>query len=506
MENFNLIDAPWIPVRWRTSTTADTPSMVSLHDAFTRGTEIADLDCAPHERIALTRLLVCITHAALGAPENEDEWDGFGGNWAEAIPIYLKRDDIYTHFNLLGDGPRFLQTIVDTSEATVPTSKLFPALATNNNPTLLDHYGAFDTRNFSNATVALALLTFQNFYPPFKTGQPQGPCSKNSPLHSILIGENLKETIILNSLDKETIDAKYAGMGKPTWEEQNNAKSLYTYLNHLVPKHRKLWLKNSKEGFYHTTENGGIKYPSFKDGFMMPSVTTITNKKDERYLLKARIERSIWRDLHSLTNLNRCKTGNGFSSEVPLILKSHVAAMMSQKARLWTGTLITNESKIEIETESTFTIPQKLFTTDGQNTYAAGIQYSEFISYKLASALSIYWKEVTNAGTKASAPARDFALRQFWHSLDLQHGQLIQLSSNPQDRVGKPSIGAEGAEDGWTQLVRDAAKKAFNAVCPRSTPRQIRAYSKGIESLLWALNPRSKSTKSSTKNPAKKLN
>lgn len=110
MQNFNLIDSPWIPVRWQNDVRNEAPALVSLHTAFARSTEIADLDCAPHERIALTRLLACITHAAIGAPEDEDEWDGFGGNLHEEVPAYLQKADIYPHFNLLGDGPRFLQS------------------------------------------------------------------------------------------------------------------------------------------------------------------------------------------------------------------------------------------------------------------------------------------------------------------------------------------------------------------------------------------------------------
>jgi hypothetical protein len=59
------------------------------------------------------------------------------------------------------------------------------------------------------------------------------------------------------------------------------------------------------------------------------------------------------------------------------------------------------------------------------------------------------------------------------------------------------TFGAEGAEDEWTQRVRDAALKAFQAVCPQTTPRQIQAYSSGIKPLWKALYPKS--------NPKKKV-
>ena len=47
MNKFNLIDNSWIPVRWLDSARSDSPAFVSLHEAFTRAEEIADLDCAP---------------------------------------------------------------------------------------------------------------------------------------------------------------------------------------------------------------------------------------------------------------------------------------------------------------------------------------------------------------------------------------------------------------------------------------------------------------------------
>ena len=96
---------------------------------------IADLEAAPHERVSLMRLLVCLTQAALGAPEDDFGWPGFGSKLTTAVPAYLDRPDIHPHFNLLGPGPRFLQVKVPVREEPVPASKLMPQLATGNNPT-----------------------------------------------------------------------------------------------------------------------------------------------------------------------------------------------------------------------------------------------------------------------------------------------------------------------------------------------------------------------------------
>ncbi|WPJ95666.1 type I-E CRISPR-associated protein Cse1/CasA [Coraliomargarita algicola] len=488
MQNFNLIESPWIPVRWRSASDHESPPLVSLKEAFSRSSEIADLDCAPHERIALTRLLVCITHAALGAPEDEDEWEGFGDTLAEDIPAYLQRDEIYPHFNLLGDGPRFLQSKVEKSAPLVPTSKLFPELSTNNNPTLLDHYGKYKSRDFSNADIALALLTFQNFYPPFKTGQPQGPCSKNSPLHTILLGKNLAKSILLNSLSLDIINEVYGKIGKPIWEEAAPPKDLSSFLTGLVPIHRKLWIKNAQDGFYHITADGGFKYPTYNDGFLIPSVSVVINKKGERYLLKAKIEKAIWRDLQTLSNIRQITTEIGFSSEAPLTLLAHEDSIKAKEARIWCGTLITNESKIEIQCESTYSIDHNILTAEGQHIYASGIDYCEKISVNLASSVKVYWQKITDPDPKKPAPGKGKAERHYWHSLDQEHRKLIQLASKPKDRIGKPKIGTPEAKDSWTTTVQKAALDAFDAVCPRNTPRELQAYAAGLRKLKLTIN------------------
>ncbi|MGL4398332.1 MAG: type I-E CRISPR-associated protein Cse1/CasA, partial [Luteolibacter sp.] len=105
MTDFNLITHPWIPVRWLDGH----HSSVGLEELFRRAADIADLDAVPHERISLIRLLVCITQAALGAPADLYGWEDFGGDLEEAVPAYLARAEIFPHFNLFGDGPRFLQ-------------------------------------------------------------------------------------------------------------------------------------------------------------------------------------------------------------------------------------------------------------------------------------------------------------------------------------------------------------------------------------------------------------
>ena len=66
----NLTTDAWIPALRADGTRA----LFSLQDLFAEAHTLRDLATKPHERIALMRLLLCITQAALDGPADEDEW------------------------------------------------------------------------------------------------------------------------------------------------------------------------------------------------------------------------------------------------------------------------------------------------------------------------------------------------------------------------------------------------------------------------------------------------
>lgn len=487
MNTFNLVESPWIPVRYLDGQNA----LVSLETAFRESTDIADLDCPPHERISLVRLLVCITQAELGAPETPDDWEGFGDDLESRAPAYLRRPDIFPHFNLFGDGPRFLQVegLVPDANNRESTSWIIFHLATNNNYTLFDHQGGKDREQPAN-NLARSILAFQNFSPPIGKHTEYGFCSEKNALHTLLLGGSLKDTIILNCLDSESISNNYrGGMGSPVWETSGataqNARE--SYLNRLVPLHRKLWFEDR------TTllkDRKGIHYPNYKDISILEFSECVVTEKDVRFLLRADPSKKVWRDLLYLT-VERTATSNDPHSP-PLNLQSHIIEFEERdRLDIWAGALVfENTASLVMTLESTATIPSALLSSDGRRVYQAAVEWAGRGADLVKKAVSDYYRD---SEAKSKTPEKQIpmgkALTTFWTALDQQFERtLLPIIQNRDLRSGL-SFG-EGP-DPWTVAVRRAAREAYNSVCPRQTPRQLQAYAAGLK----VLNPKPKKKK-----------
>ncbi|MBM4431644.1 MAG: type I-E CRISPR-associated protein Cse1/CasA, partial [Chloroflexi bacterium] len=83
----NLVADKWIPV----VTPDGDPARVGMAELYERAHEIRDLACTPPQRIALMRLLICITQAALDGPEDEQSWSQDRDRIGAASQEYLKR-------------------------------------------------------------------------------------------------------------------------------------------------------------------------------------------------------------------------------------------------------------------------------------------------------------------------------------------------------------------------------------------------------------------------------
>lgn len=482
---YNLVDEPWIPVRWQSGK----QEQLGLAELFRNAEDISDLVCAPHERISLMRLLICITQTVFPPPETDEDWDGYAESMATRIPEYLNHDDIKPHFNLLGEGPRFLQVQVPPQKVPTPVSKLIPHLATGNNTTLNDHLGDDKiARRISPAEIALALLTFQNFYPLYGAGyKGKGPCVDRDMLHTLILGSTLLENIINNCLTEEMIHAAFSGgIGGAIWElnatmDNFEEMACHSYLGRLAPRHRNIWLCDSLSGFY--IEKNAMTYPGFPD-FREPTATATVvkkNKESVRRLLSAQLNRGIWRDLHLITAIREAEHED---ARAPLTLQAHWYEH-DEEPHLWLGALITDrKAKIYDTVESTLSIPRSMFRGRGRAVYQAGLEFAELASRKIWSSVKTYGSELM-----IDSPPTGVAQKVFWSRMDQHAQKLIDLVKCVETRTESFGWG----NDPWTLAVQQAALEAYQSTCPRSTPRQLKAYAAGLRNLRIKKSSKNKS-------------
>ncbi|MGI8602087.1 MAG: type I-E CRISPR-associated protein Cse1/CasA [Verrucomicrobiales bacterium] len=482
--SFNLAQDPWIPVRFLDGTS----DLVSLREAFARGRAIHDLAARPHERIALLRLLICIAQAALNGPDTDDagEWREAEEGLPDAASKYLEK--WAGAFALFGEGPRFLQLRTAKAEETA-ASKLFPPLASGNNPTLFDHAGG-EERAFAPAALALGLVSFQNFSPLIGRGYTgRGPCVDRNALHVFRIGANLLETVLLNGVSIERIEGDGRGsFGRPIWEMPLTdpagvdsaavRNATRTYLGRLAPLARSVWL--AEDGRSLVLANGP-DYPAFKVGWKEPSATEGIRQEKERYLLGASLGRAVWRELHAITVAN----SDGLGRAATLARQGEEEA-----CSLWAGGMVTDfKAKIEDAVASRFqgdlAVPGKLFSSDtsAHLHYHGGVQAANAWENAARFAVKQYADILSSRNSdkpttdQRTTGLRDAASAFFWNEAE-QHLRELFALVNDLTLLGGKAARDPYAPTAWHRALRRAAAAAFEAVCPQDNARQHEAAGK----------------------------
>ena len=465
----NLVTDPFIPVRFCDGKF----QRLSLTQLFEEADQIADLSVNTQERISLLRLLVGITQAAIGLPRHEEAWGGYGDDLGEQVTQYLQKWQ--PQFELFGEGNRFLQSKLPASEKAYPISQIDYTAAAGNSPTTLDHRHSGSAPE--TAQLALTLLVYQNF---FIGGSMASKVKGNGPalktLHTFIKASTLRETILLNCIDEDTLAPS---IGHPVWEKPSDtANATKTYLGRLIPAPCKVWLGADGTS---VQINQGFIYPEFEETPPETSSTIIVltfKKEEEKRLMRAQPNKGIWRDLHSLTVLSKAKN----EGRAPQILTSHKTQLGgTQHIPIWCGEMIkAKDAKILDSVESSFELPPQLFESAGRSLYQSGVTHADFRARLLGDAVKAYGKFLFVDKPDAAA-----AQRHFWHRLDQESSKLLEVIESPalldKDKFGPSS-------DPWSRAVHFAALETYQASCPAISSRQIQAHAIG----LTKLNPRKK--------------
>ncbi len=483
----NLVENPWIPVQYRDKKTTE---KASLKEVFDKGDQIADLAVSPIQRIALMRLLICITQAALDGPEDEKDWLECRDRIKPGALKYLeeKKDcfDLY--------GPRAFMQIseldVNTKkEKTVITLDPGSGGGSYNGP-LFDHDSANKGYEENHAWKAISLLVFLNFCPSGKIGQSkwQGqqissstfitPC--HGYLHTYLISSDLISTIHLNLVSKKSIHhIPNVSWGVPAWEKHPSGPKdsqaftniSKTYLGRLVPVSRLIRLDFNGEDTSAViigpvpSEYKIEGLPSFRE----PSATVIKSKKEDLLYLRLPMGKHVWRELGSILTFSMDSVFN--SGPLPLTnfatLKEHVEV---NDVEIWSGQLLkgANEAKIADEMEWKLTIPKELINDVMLEKYQNGCTLADSGRNCMAGAVKTYASQL-----KIDKPPYNKAELIFWSILDKEYHILIETASDISISLNEK----------WYPIIGDAMREAYQVVCTHTTPRQIQAYAKGKEKL-----------------------
>ena len=512
----NLVTEPWVPV----VKPDGTHQLLSLLEVFTRGREFSDLAVRPHEHIALMRLLICIAQAALDGPTNKN-WNAASKNLPEAANQYLIQ--WLDSFNLFDQKKPFLQipTIEKLAKSgkanaegelsdLTPVSKLDFALATGNNATLFDH-GCLSnaSRDFTPASLALMLLTFQQFSPGGLIAKVQwkgketskssfhAPCTPASMLHTFLRLETLFDTICINLLSKETIKRHLNNTiedcwGRPIWEFMPTSlddkmavvNATQTYLGRLIPLSRLCWLQANGNSIM---MGNGLTYKTYPEFSPETSATLIVNRNQERQILGAGAK-AIWRELPAII-VSRKQNGEAGGA---LVLEN----IPDEKGLdIWVGALLTNKASILDTVESVFHIPANMRTDRGRNVYNDEVRWTEAIGSKLSWAVETYREQIDRgwegrvkmAGAKKNqllGQLHATATRHYWTAVE----KLKSLLMEHIETIGTNAEAVTKSNKLWKSVVRKAAYESYRLACGQETPRQMRAFALGWAKLVGKRN------------------
>jgi CRISPR system Cascade subunit CasA len=500
----NLTTDKWIPVV-RADGRSDT---VSLEQVFGAGADIRDLAVRPHERIALMRLLLAITHAGLhpergGGPLNEEDWRGCRSTLAKAALQHLANHR--RAFDFSGNGPLFGQLYSGTKHSPEPdpkdptwASKLDLTLATGHNPTVFDN-AAVDLRSFTLPDLARMFLAYQACSPLIGRGyKGRSPCVEGNMLHTLLRGESLLDTVWLNLLDRAFVELHYGqnAWGIPIWlampssqaDKANLRNATATYLGRLVPLPRAICFAQDRRTI--ALENG-LEYPPWDGDPAEPTATVVVKDKKERKVFRADLNRAIWRDLPALAVKRRSDGARG--------ALAWQRFPEDQPCDFWVGALVTDwKAKVLDTVESVFALPARAGSEDFLRFYQGGVRFAQDWASAMERGLSAYRLALgdnidRHQARKRAALMRQRAASHFWTAIESAvRDVLIPLAAAPPDNLkcDQPyCLDYSRSESGWGPIVRRAAEDAFALACPQASARQAAAFGAGRRAML-AKQPR----------------
>lgn len=317
MPSFNLLDQPWLPVRW---VNGDPQTELGLRDALLQAHDIEELATDnPLETVALNRLLAALVASVYPGAIESGEWFRLwqlGHFEAEAVERYLAR--FSDHFDLLSaTRPFFGHTQPDTVEVS-PLARLLHAASSGNNAALFSHDLDSQPQPLTAAEAARALVCAQAASLGGGVAKPFNLC------HGPLVGGayfwlrgmvggqvNLFRALLLNLAPTPEVWGNTA-QDAPTWQALQSLSAEKRKVGGL----RELFTFQSRRLQLVVGDTQQVKGVRYNQGskveellFHDPHLAYRSNK-DGEFPLRLQTGRALWRDCTTYL-LHRGKSGGG---------------------------------------------------------------------------------------------------------------------------------------------------------------------------------------------------
>jgi CRISPR system Cascade subunit CasA len=517
LENrFNLIDEPWIPVIDK--------GRLSLRQIFSDASN-RGLGGNPLQKMAMTKLLLAIAQAAFTPGDDELLETIETSDLAQKCLDYLEK--WHDRFWLYGEKP-FLQMPAinglierrkrkDLSAATNKAGErnaeasaqpkslgmgFYPDLPADNN-TILTQYQV--PKVLSDADKALFIVSLMNFalggkrteknldiltdgYVGKKGSAKAAPSIGNyiGYLHSILVGETLIDTCLLNLLSYERIaENEYwsTGLGSAPWEEMPKGEDCSiaqnlkrSYMATLVSISRFVLLQG--DGIYYVE---GLQYPSHKEGWREPSMAVNAGGPTPK-IKWIDTNKRPWRELVSLLAFMSVGRGQGYDCQ---FIRYGLVRFRSRYKRIgiWSGGLkvSTNAGDQSVKQDDDFV--ESLIFLDcailGDPWYhqlQVEMDALDQLSKTVWAATNGFFKAQNMTDTSLAGQASTL----FWELCERRFQELVDACAPPHDTARVRKIFAQ------------SAIKAYDTFCPKESGRQIDAWAKNRPNLIHYLNPENK--------------
>lgn len=359
MSRFNLIDEPWIPVRFPDGARAE----LGIRDTLLRAKDIAVIeDASPLVVASLHRFLLAVLYRALEGPTDIDQArDWFkSGLPADKIEAYLEqwRD----RFWLFDEKYPFGQILDFDPQTWRPWTVLAAEHNADNAKVLFDHIDVTRADAVSAGMAARWMLATQTF--SVSAGKSElshtGTAPSATATMALPLGRNLEDTLLLSLVPQ---NRAVIAQDLPIWERSaDSLASLKAGIERTIGGYADRYTWRTRSIRLRHNEAGNVNLLAFASGVenaskdaLDPMLAYRIDKDKGRLPIQFR-ERGLWRDFDSLLPDD--------ARLAPGVIEHAAALTRSARERFPRSVMVlgqsNNKAKIEYWRMERFALPQAL--------------------------------------------------------------------------------------------------------------------------------------------------